>query len=278
CFLLDPELDEDAFVTAYEVIPGNEEIVHHVLVFDVDPALDPGTGATNLETIEALDAESPDRAGWPCFGAAGEGVEPNGLPVVWAPGTFATHYPAGTGLRMGAGELLVAQIHYNLASVSGDPGSDSTEVRVQFDASVEKEAMMQLPDPFLDTIFGESPASLPPGQAATDYSWQLPVAAAMPPGVTGFDIYGVYPHMHERGTKMRMDIVGDHAACATEVPHWDFHWERMYFYDEPMRVDASDTLQVTCTYDTRDATEPVSPGWGTQNEMCLMGLFVVPVF
>lgn len=61
------------------------------------------------------------------------------------------------------------------------------------------------------------------------------------------------------------------------VPPPDRHWERMYFYDEPVRVDASHTLQVKCTYDTRDATEPVSPGWGTQNEMCLMGLFVVPV-
>jgi hypothetical protein len=51
----------------------------------------------------------------------------------------------------------------------------------------------------------------------------------------------------------------------------------MYFYETPMRVGADDTLHVTCTYDTRGATEPVLPGWGTQNEMCLMGMFVVPV-
>jgi hypothetical protein len=52
----------------------------------------------------------------------------------------------------------------------------------------------------------------------------------------------------------------------------------MYFYQQPLVVDGADTLHVTCTYDTTDATEPVLPGWGTQNEMCLMGLFVVPVF
>ncbi len=277
CFLLDPELEEDAFVTAYEVIPGNDAIVHHVLVFDVDPTLDPGGGLTNLETIEALDAESPDRVGWPCFSAAGEGVAPNGLPVVWAPGTFATRYPDGTGMRVGAGELLVAQIHYNLVGREDDPGSDSTEVRIQFAPSVEREGFMQLPDPFLDTIFGDTPASLPPGEAATDYDWELPIAAVLPEGVAAFDVYGVYPHMHERGTSMRMDIVGEAPSCAVDVPRWDFHWQRMYFYGSPVRVGPQDTLHVTCTFDTRGATEPVTPGWGTQNEMCLMGMFVVPV-
>ena len=277
CFLLDPELDADAFVTAFEVTPGNAAIVHHVLVFSVDPELDPGTGMTNLATIEALDGESPDRDGWPCLGAAGDGVAPSGLPVVWAPGTFATHYPEGTGMRVGGNDLLVAQIHYNLVGREDDPGSDSTQVRLQFADTVAREGWMELPDPFLDTIFGESPASLPPGQAATDYAWDFPVAAALPPGVQGFDIFGVYPHMHERGTRMHMDVVGPEPACATDVPSWDFHWQRMYFYEQPLRVDAEDTLRVTCTYDTRDATSPVMPGWGTQNEMCLMGLFVVPV-
>jgi hypothetical protein len=35
-------------------------------------------------------------------------------------------------------------------------------------------------------------------------------------------------------------------------------------------------LEVTCEFDTRGATGPVTPGWGTQNEMCLAGLYLVP--
>jgi hypothetical protein len=276
CFLLEPGIEADAFITAYEVTPGNAEIVHHVLVFNVDPSLDPGTGATNMQTIQALDDASPG-VGWPCFGAAGEGVEPGNLPVVWAPGTFATRYPAGTGIRLGKDDLLVAQIHYNLAGREDAPGTDSTQVRLQLADAVEREAFMQLPDPFLDTIFGDTPASLPPGLEATDYAWEFPIAEALPPGVAGFDVYGVYPHMHERGTKMHMDVAGPDPSCAADVPSWDFHWQRMYFYEQPLRVDADDTLHVTCTYDTRGASGPVLPGWGTQNEMCLMGLFVVPV-
>ena len=61
-----------------------------------------------------------------------------------------------------------------------------------------------------------------------------------------------------------------------EVPRWDFAWQLYYFYEEPVPFASGDRLRVTCDYDTRAATEPVLPGWGTYNEMCLLGLFLVP--
>jgi hypothetical protein len=78
CFLVDPRLAAPTFITASEVLPGAPELVHHVLVMIVDPdapARGPDGGAiTNLERMQALDALSPDRDGWPCFGMAGDGV------------------------------------------------------------------------------------------------------------------------------------------------------------------------------------------------------------
>jgi hypothetical protein len=275
CFVIDPELDADAFVTAFEVVPGNDAITHHAIVFNVDPLMDVG-GMTNLDVIEALDAESPDRDGYPCFGAAGEGVAPNGVPVVWAPGTGVTRYPDGVGARLAAGDLLVVQMHYNLVGTD-DPDADSTEIRLQLESSVDREGFMQLPDLFLDTIFGETPASLAPGLESVEYSWELPIAATLLPQTTGYEVHGLFPHMHERGRTMTMQVVdGAGDTCVESVPDWDFHWHRLYFYEQPLVVGPEDTLRVTCTYDTRDATEPVLPGWGTGNEMCLMGLFVVP--
>ena len=37
CFLLDPELAEDAFLTGVDVLPGNPDVVHHVIMFQVPP-------------------------------------------------------------------------------------------------------------------------------------------------------------------------------------------------------------------------------------------------
>ena len=72
-------------------------------------------------------------------------------------------------------------------------------------------------------------------------------------------------------------VEGDAAPrCAADVQRWDFDWQLYYFYDEPIPLTLDSKLRITCDYDTRGATEPVLPGWGTQNEMCLAGVFIVP--
>ncbi|MBL8947424.1 MAG: cytochrome c, partial [Myxococcales bacterium] len=47
CFVLDPAVGPDAVMTGYEVVPGNDALVHHVLVFDLDPTLVVQGGQTN---------------------------------------------------------------------------------------------------------------------------------------------------------------------------------------------------------------------------------------
>ena len=90
CFLVDSGVDAVKFITAYDVEPGLPAVVHHALAMIVDPdapaSLPDQPGLTNLELMEALDAESPDREGWPCFGMAGDGVEVRDVPTTWAPG------------------------------------------------------------------------------------------------------------------------------------------------------------------------------------------------
>jgi hypothetical protein len=58
-----------------------------------------------------------------------------------------------------------------------------------------------------------------------------------------------------------------------DVQSWDFHWQRMYFYEKPWELNADSQFEITCDYDTSSAQEPVTPGWGTNNEMCLATLF-----
>ena len=62
CFLLDPELDKDAWLTGTQVLPGNPDVVHHVILFQVPPR--------QVAAAEAKDAAEDDE-GWTCFGGTG---------------------------------------------------------------------------------------------------------------------------------------------------------------------------------------------------------------
>jgi len=278
CFLVDPGLDHDMFLTGYEVTPGNPALVHHLLAMPVDPAAILEGGQTNAQRMQAMDDESPDRDGWPCFSTAGEGVEIEGLPVTWAPGMGAVEYPAGTGVRVGAGRKIVIQVHYNLHDPALAGQSDRSRLELRLAEAVEREGYFDVIDLFIDTLYTGEPDALPPGQASTLYSWSADIGQFyVPPGAEQVEVYGIFPHMHERGRKWSARLVdGEETQCAGEVRSWDFDWQSYYFYEQPLVVRPGTRLEVTCDFDTRDASDPVTPGWGTGNEMCLAGLFIVP--
>ena len=273
CFVVGEPFDRDRFVTGYEVLPGNEDIIHHVIVFNVDPSR-AGQGGTNAELMAALDAESPDREGWPCFGFAGEGIQVESSPVNWAPGQGALEYPTGTGVRMRAGTQLVMQVHYNLFDPATRGRCDRTEVKIQLKDRVEREGFFLLPDGFLTTLFFGNPAQLEPGKESVLFTWKSTLREL---GIRGsYQLYGIAPHMHQRGRKYELRVGpegGD--ACAARIERWDFHWQRQYFYEEPIALDDDTPFTVTCDYDTSDREMPVLPGWGTQNEMCLAVMYLV---
>lgn len=277
CFLVDSERAAAGFITGYEVVPGNGAIVHHALLMVVNPALEVAEGATNMDVVRALDEASPDRAGWPCYGLAGEGVLVDSVPVTWAPGMGPVPYPADTGVPLDEDRVFVVQIHYNLADESVRGQSDSTLVRLRVAEEVERVGVFGLPDAFLDTADTGDPDSLEPGKESVPYTWEMGVDEILAAfGVDRLDVYGIFPHMHELGRRFRFEIVnGDTAECGAEVESWDFDWQLFYFYEQPLALTPGSRIRVTCDYDTSGLTEPTLPGWGTKNEMCLAGVYLV---
>lgn len=257
-------LTEDKFLTGYDVHPGNKAIVHHVIGVIVDPAANSDQeGLTNAQQMQALDDESPDRLGWPCFSGAGSRVNYESDPIAWAPGQGAVSYPEGTGIRVPAGAVFVAQVHYNLADASTIGQSDSTEVELKLEDDVEKEIFPLYLDFLLQ--FGDS---IPAGESAYEYSNTLRTADIGVP--FDINIIGIMPHMHGRGVKLDFSVSkGQEESCLIDVNDWDYGWQFLYFYDRPFRVAPQDVVKLSCTFDTSDATAPVTAGWGTQNEMCL---------
>lgn len=279
CFLIDPQLDHDMFMTGYEVTPGNDALVHHMLAMPVDPELVVGEGLTNLDVITALDNESPDRDGWPCFGLAGDNVTVEGVPVTWAPGQGVVELPNGSGARIGAGNLLVVQIHYNMVDAELIGMSDSSALSLRLTHEVEREGVFDLGTGLLNTMFEGEPHIIPAGEERHDFSWRLPAEWYTDwLGSDQVELWGVFPHMHEYGIEMSvrlLDDQGQDVGCVADVPRWDFGWQLYYFMQQPLVLERGHELEITCTYDTTKAPTDVWPGWGTFNEMCLLGVYLV---
>jgi hypothetical protein len=288
CFPLDSGLASDKFITGYDVLPGNPKIVHHVVVFIIDPEKKPemGGGKTNAEIMQALDAQDPDRIGWPCFGLAGEGVEVDSVPAVWAPGQGPVSYPMKLGVRQRKTDKVVIQLHYNLSDPSLKGMTDSTTVRFRHADTVERRGVFLLYDGFLQTLYkvdaqgNPAPDFLPPGMPSTKYSWKESLAdMGLGQIPVPLDLVAVMPHMHQRGHKKEMAIVkaDGTSSCAARVDAWDFNWQKFYFYKTPPQVTSETQFQLTCDYDTSKDANPVMPGWGTRNEMCIAILmFALP--
>jgi hypothetical protein len=274
CFLLDAP--KAGFITGYDVAPGTPEIVHHVLAFVVDPSAPSALpGKTNLDVMQDLHAQTPDRDGWSCFGMAGDNVNVKAVPVVWAPGQGLVEYPNQSGVPVAATDKVVIQVHYNLADMSNYGKTDQTTVRLRFADSVPNIGVFALHDPFLGSLDSGHPDTLAPVMPSVKYTWKTTVADLGLGGIPGLQLYGIMPHMHQLGHRYNLSLIGGSSGstCAANVDNWNFHWQRMYFYSNPYAMNDTSELQVTCDYDTTSRTDAVLPGWGTRNEMCLATLY-----
>jgi hypothetical protein len=280
CFAVEAPLGSGPqFMTGYEVVPGNPAMIHHVLLLQVDPTKVLADGRTNADVMRALHDASPEQDGWPCYGLAGEGVDVAGVPVTWAPGMGVVRFPQGTGVAMSPKLQLVMQVHYNLARPELARRPDVTRIRLELAGAVERPGFFDDQDEFLGTLRSPTPASLPAGLQRAEYSWELGYDEALAAtGAPYLDVYGIFPHMHGTGRTQRVEIVkaAGATACAVDVRAWNFDWQLYYLYKQPLRLERGDKLRVTCGYDTSGRKEPVLPGWGTANEMCFLGLFLVP--
>jgi hypothetical protein len=286
CFLIPwPEdIDVDQYVTGIAVYPGEESIVHHVIIFSVEEE--------NVGQYLDLDAAEPG-AGYTCFGG------PNATPGSanwlggWAPGVQPFRSPDGAGQRVSPGTMLVMQVHYN---VSGAALSDRTSVGFEMQPTVERPAVV-LPLTDLQWLAGNGSMMIPAGDpdvmhetvTTADY---LPLVNALAelgaaPG-SDLDIFDAGLHMHMIGTRGRVEVRdqgGGNETCLIDIPDWDFHWQSNFTFEQPVRLRSDQELHLQCWWDNSAANQPIIDGeqlepidrdWGegTLDEMCLGILYV----
>jgi len=303
CFVLDPHLDKDAFITGLNILPGQPKVVHHVILFRVPPSAVP-------------DVEAKDKAekgeGWTCFGGTGVGSDESfdDAPWLgaWAPGGSEQVMPKGVGVPLQQGSRVIMQVHYNLLA-GPRPDVSSTELRLApgtahldaletmlFPAPVElpcrtahdrgrlcdrsaavKDTQKRFGDDvglaanYLHFLCGQ----VRPGPVQTcDRTMRQPATIRAAAG-----------HMHLLGRSIKVTVNPGTARARTvlDLPVWDFDNQGAKPVPS-VKLQRGDTVRVTCRHDQslRDLLpafkgQPekyVVWGEGTTDDMCL-GLLLV---
>jgi len=246
CFALPTGLTQDRILRAFEVIPGNPDIVHHVVV-KVDTT---GTVTNNLNGS--------------CF------TEPGDFDLdVYAPGGSPTVFPGKAPLKMGirikAGSQIIMQIHYP----AGTGGQlDSTQIRLYFYPLNETGIRpVYVSTPLQNWVMPMFANTTPTFTAKYPSSGTIPLARS---------IYGSFPHSH----LVCKSITNWATNGTTTIPlikinNWDFAWQGFYTYPNLVKVPAGYTLNSSHTFDNtvNNPNNPNNPpayvgaGTGTKDEM-----------
>lgn len=254
CFVVPAGFDDDTWVKAVQIVPGNRQVAHHVILY-----LDMTNKSAELDAKD----EEP---GYECFGGPGDGVQLSAGSMMggWVPGSRPASLPDGVGLLVPKGARMIIQMHYFPA---GKEHSDQTKVGLYLAKQEEKMNKRLIFLPLVNTTF-----RIPAGAADHPVAGGLP----MPSG----DVHMVVPHMHLLGRKIEVnhfDFFGRPKGNLIKIDDWDFNWQGFYQFVKPLRMNTLDQMRVACRFDN-SAANPKNPsnplkdvrwGEGTEDEMCL---------
>ncbi len=253
CFVVSTDLGEDKSIVGIEVIPGNRNIVHHVLMFQ---------DISNASVIQ--DQNDPD-VGFTCFGDPSSGSQSAELVAGWAPGSRPRYLPEGMAVPLPDGANIIVQVHYPAGS-SGE--TDQTKINLKF--SDEPGLRPVLNYPILNHVSTiDNPLIIPPNQVASFHSeFELPI------GATGIS---VAPHAHLLCTSMRLEaeLPNGQILNLIDIPEWDFNWQGFYDLTTPAILPIGTTLHGYATYDNtsnnpnnpNNPPQTVTAGEATGDEM-----------
>jgi len=286
-FRLPTNFKEDRWVQAVEFRPGNAKVVHHAVAYIETPehiALEQRLNAANVTKTKVwslLDTELPaielmdgttrrmkpdapivnDGCSAPDAEAIG-GRNNSDVLSVYAPGKEADIWPAGTARKIPAGSNIVLQMHY--AKPLGKIENDRTRIALIFaKAPVE---MMVGTRSIINQLFAIPPRAQN-HEVTACWTYQREV-----------ELISLMPHMHVRGKSMKYEVVYPDGRRQTllDVPAYDFHWQTLYSFKQPLLIPGGSRIVVTAHFDNSernmhnpDPTKTIRQGSATTDEMMI---------
>ncbi|HEY7212577.1 MAG TPA: cytochrome c [Bryobacteraceae bacterium] len=272
--------NEDRWVVAAELRPGNRKVVHHAHVFIEGPRAEDAKKSSKPADPAAEYAKwvriRQDSLEWvrPEAPVINDGcaVDDNGLfpgskssdlaslISSYLPGREPDVYPAGTARMIPAHATIGFQIHYS--RTTGKTEKDATSVGLIFAKEPPQRISRRID---LSNQMFMIPAGDPDHEVTECHTLTKNVL-----------ITSLTPHMHLRGKSMQIiaELPDGHNKTLLSVPNYQFNWQFTYRAKEPIYLPAGTRIKVDGRFDNSvnkpgnpDATKPVRWGSASEKEM-----------
>ena len=254
-------LTEDKWISAMQVVPGNNALVHHMGITEV--VLE-GLSPSDLDSLTKVARQMglADDALTHPRPAVLDALNPESYDMlgVYTPGSTFEMYDEDSGKLLKSGKDLYVNfnIHY---TTTGKPEKNRSELALWFSPQRPSHQLIRAPVA-VSTIIANGRELLTddPGTKAEGTDVAIP---PIPPYAKNYELVGVaaftqpvtlyqlQPHAHMRAKDFTYAVVlpdGRQQVVLT-VPKYDFHWQLAYELAAPLHLPAGSKLIVTAHYD-----------------------------
>jgi hypothetical protein len=245
---------EDTWVVAGEIRPSDRARVHHVIA-NVRPKGSKWMIQSQLGSEPY--APGPNRNEDLIKANGGNpSVLNNEFLVGYVPGMEAQRFDIDNSAKLiPAGADIVFELHYTANGVASE---DQTVVGLELAKAAPQRRFMSI-------TAAQTNLTIAPGDPNAEAKAHLRFGQPV-------DFVYMQPHMHLRGKDMKIDAdypTGEKETLLS-VPHYDFHWQIVYYEQKPLHLPKGTTLELTAHWDNSpnnkwnpDPKETVH--WGDQS-------------
>ncbi len=229
-FVLPLPVNRRRYVTGIEFDPGNARVVHHANI-----RIDSTDGSRRMDEADRLPGYD---------GLMARGAEyPEGHFLGWTPGQIAPLVAPDLAWPLDPGTDLVVQLHMQ---TSGKPETVRPRIAFYFSDTPPSRtpSILRLGSQGIDITPGDS-------RYAIADRYTLPVDATL---------LAVQPHAHYRATLVRgtATFPDGRTQSLITINDWDFRWQHVYRYVEPIRLPKGTVVAMHYTFDNAP-TNPRNP-------------------
>jgi hypothetical protein len=264
CFVIPTSFGVDKYISEIELVPGNRQMVHHVLIFQ-----DVASTCYSLDTATA-------ELGYSNFGGTGSATSK--LIGAYVPGAQPLIFPSGMGMKLDANAYIILQIHYPQGT---DGDLDSSRINLKFSSGVVRQLTLS---PILSHTTNISPPLVIPPNTAMTFTETYTIPS-FTPGLDNVTVLSVAPHMHTVAQSIICYAIkpGNDTVPLISIPNWDFRWQGLYDFRQPLVLPEGTIIKAEAYFNNTSSNpnapnpnNPVVAGESTSDEMMMVYFNYLP--